>query len=108
MDGGLLRDHDLHHIPTHNPISIDFGEVIEYKKSLLKKSIYKIFKHHQEKFAKDFNMFCQREQTMVRRFCIFYGQLKEAHGGIVGKIGDEGLVLRKEKILGRMEEKIRR
>ncbi|HEX9251568.1 MAG TPA: 4-alpha-glucanotransferase, partial [Ignavibacteriaceae bacterium] len=38
LEDDLLRDHDLQNIPKHDPTSIDYGEVIEYKKSLLKKA----------------------------------------------------------------------
>ena len=104
MEDGLLRDHDLHNIPEHNPISIDYGEIIEYKKSLLKKA-FAAFKHHQEKFEKDFNKFCKENKLWLDDFA-FFMSAKEAHGGIVWKDWDEGLVLRKKKALDEWKKKL--
>lgn len=103
-EDGLLRDHDLQNIPKHNPTSIDYGEVIEYKKSLLKKA-FKNFKHQQEKFEKEFNLFYKENKLWLDDFAFFMAA-KEAHGGIVWKDWDEGLVLRKKKPLEEWKKKL--
>jgi len=104
MDDDLLRDHDIHNIPKHNPTSIDYGEIIEYKKILLKKSFIN-FKHHLTTFEKDFNKFCKENKNWLGDFAFFMAA-KEAHGGIVWKDWDEGLVLRRKKALDEWEKNL--
>ena len=104
QEDGLLRDHDLQHIPHHNPESIDYGEVIEYKKSLLKKA-FTNFRAHQNEFEKDFNKFCKENKPWLDDFA-FFMSAKDAHGGIVWKDWDEGLVLRKKKSLDEWKKKL--
>ncbi len=99
-----LNDHDLQNIPEHNPTAIDYGEVIEYKKSLLKKA-FTNFKAHQDKFEKDFNTFCKENKIWLDDFAFFMAA-KEAHGGIVWKDWDSGLVLRKKKSLDEWKKKL--
>ena len=103
-EDGLLRDHDLQNIPEHDQTSIDYGEVIEYKKSLLKKA-FTNYKRHQEKFEKDFNKFSKENSAWLDDFAFFMAA-KEAHGGIVWKDWDEGLVLRKKKALDEWKKKL--
>ena len=103
-EDGLLDDNDLLHIPHHNPTAIDYGEIIEYKKSLLKKA-FANFKDHQVKFEKDFYKFCKENKIWLDDFAFFMAA-KEAHGGIVWKDWDSGLVLRKKKSLDEWKKKL--
>lgn len=100
----LLLDSDLEIVPAYNSVSIDYGSVIEYKKSMLKKA-YANFKLIRENFEKEFAIFCENNKYWLDDFA-FFMSAKEAHGGIVWKDWDEGLVLRKEKALTEWKSKL--
>lgn len=93
----LLSDDELKNIPKHNPVQIDFGQIIDFKKSLLKKAFIN-FKTNVNKFEKDYNNFCKDNEDWLNDFALFMAA-KEAHGGIVWKDWDKGLVLREQKAL---------
>jgi 4-alpha-glucanotransferase len=101
---GLLHENDLERIPEHNPIKIDYGQVIEYKKSLLKKAFIN-FKSDIKKIEKEFNKFCDENNEWLDDFALFMAA-KEAHGGIVWKDWDKGLVLREKKSMSEWSEKL--
>lgn len=101
---GLLSDEDLKTIPQHNPHKIDYGKVIEYKKSLLKNA-FKNFKLQFKKFESDFNSFCSENSDWLDDFAFFMAA-KDAHGGIVWKDWDKGLVHRDRKIMSLWKEKL--
>ena len=62
------------------------------------KKAFANFKHHHETFEKEFNRFCKENTVWLDDFALFMAA-KEAHGGIVWKDWDEGLVLREKKSL---------
>lgn len=93
----LLSDDDLNNIPKHNPVQIDYGQIIDYKKGLLKKAFIN-FKANIKKFEDDYNNFCKDNEDWLNDFALFMAA-KEAHGGIVWKDWDKGLVLRVPKAL---------
>lgn len=101
---GLLNDDDLNNIPVHNPVQIDYGQVIEYKKSLLKKAFIN-FKSSLNKFDKDFNIFCEENKDWLNDFAFFMAA-KEFHGGIVWKDWDKDLVHRDKKSLDEWSKKL--
>ncbi|MBK7629140.1 MAG: 4-alpha-glucanotransferase [Ignavibacteriales bacterium] len=71
--------------PNIDPAFIDYGEIIEYKKSLLKKAFIN-FKNHQEKFEIDFNKFCKENKIWLDDFAFFMAA-KKRNGGIVWRLG---------------------
>jgi len=103
-EAGLLSASDLQNIPDHNPVSIDYGEIIEYKKSLLKKAFIN-FKINFQSYEKSYNSFCKENKLWLDDFALFMAA-KEAHGGIVWKDWDSGLVLRQKKSLDEWTKKL--
>lgn len=93
----LLSDDDLKNIPQHNAVQIDYGHIIEYKKNLLKKS-FENFKSNFKNFEKNFETFCNEHSEWINDFAFFMAA-KEAHGGIVWKDWDKGLVQREKDSL---------
>uniref|UniRef100_A0A7V2ZHB3 4-alpha-glucanotransferase n=1 Tax=Ignavibacterium album TaxID=591197 RepID=A0A7V2ZHB3_9BACT len=89
---GLLSENDLLNIPPHNPHQIDYGQIIEYKKSLLRKAFLN-FKGHYKNFQNDFESFEKENSDWLYDFAFFMAA-KDAHGGIVWKDWDKGLVHR--------------
>jgi len=104
LDDGLLTHADLKHVPKFNPSTIDFGEVIEYKKSLLKK-VYAHFKENTNGFEKQFDQFCSSHNDWLDDFALFMAA-KEHHGGGLWTGWDKDLVLRKESALKKWTEKL--
>ncbi len=101
---GLLSDTDLADIPEHNPHKIDYGQIIEYKKSLLRKAFLK-FKVNLKTFEKNFDSFCSEHSEWLEDFAFFMAA-KDAHGGIVWKDWDKGLVHRDYKVMKEWKEKL--
>ncbi len=103
-ENGLLSEDDLKNIPDHNPVQIDYGEIIEYKKSLLKQA-FNNFKSNLNKFEKDFDNFCNENKEWLEDFAFFMAA-KEAHGGIVWKDWDKRLVHRDKNSLDEWSKKL--
>ena len=103
-EDGLLNDNDLKDIPEHNPVQIDYGQIIEYKKSILKKAFIN-FKVNLKKFEKDFHKFCNENEDWLNDFAFFMAA-KVAHGGVVWRDWDKGLVLREKESLIKWTEKL--
>lgn len=104
QDNGFLTQSELKNIPKFDPSTIDFGEVIDYKKSLLKKA-YKHFKENTNGFEKQFDQFCNSHKDWLDDFALFMAA-KEHHGGGLWTGWDKDLVLRKENSLKKWTEKL--
>ncbi|OGU81552.1 MAG: 4-alpha-glucanotransferase, partial [Ignavibacteria bacterium RBG_16_35_7] len=104
QEDGFLIQADLRHIPKFDPSTIDFGEIIEYKKSLLKKA-YNHFKENSNGFEKQFDKFCNSHKDWLDDFALFMAA-KEHHGGGLWTWWDKDLVLRKETALKKWREKL--
>ncbi len=104
QEDGFLTQADLRHVPKFNPSTIDFGEVIDYKKSLLKKA-YTHFKENTNGFEKQFDQFCNSHKDWLDDFALFMAT-KEHHGGGLWTGWDKDLVLRKESALKKWTEKL--
>ncbi len=103
-DEGLLSENDLRNIPDHNPHQIDYGQIIEYKKSLLRKA-FTNFKLNFNSFKNEFESFCNENSDWLDDF-VFFMAAKDAHGGIVWKDWDKGLVHRDKKVMNEWKEKL--
>ena len=104
LDDGFLTQSELKNIPKFDPSTIDFGEVIEHKKSLLKKA-YAKFKENSNRFEKQFDKFCNSHKDWLDDFALFMAA-KEHHGGGLWTGWDKDLVLRKENALKKWTEKL--
>lgn len=101
---GLLSENDLINIPEHNPHQIDYGQIIEYKKSLLRKAFLN-FKSHYHNFQSDFESFQKENLDWLDDFALFMAA-KDAHGGIVWKDWDKGLVHRDKKAMAEWSDRL--
>lgn len=101
---GLLSENDLINIPEHNPHQIDYGQIIEYKKSLLRKAFLN-FKSHYHNFQSDFESFQKENSDWLDDFALFMAT-KDAHGGIVWKDWDKGLVHRDKKAMAEWSDRL--
>jgi 4-alpha-glucanotransferase len=80
-EDGFLSEDDLKYPPESNPTKIDYGQVIDYKKSILKKA-YDNFKNNSNGLYKEFDNFCNANKEWLDDFALFMA-CKEHHGGAV-------------------------
>ncbi len=100
----FLSDEDLENPPEQNPAHVDFGSVIEYKKSLLHKA-FNNFKNDSNGLEKDFNDFCEEHKNWLEDFALFMAA-KDHHNGEVWTKWDKQLVHREENALVEWKEKL--
>ncbi len=104
LEEGFLIGEDLENIPDFNPVKIDFGEMIKYKHSLLKKS-FEHFKNNSNGKEKSFEEFCNKHQEWLEDYALFMA-LKEHNNGAVWSKWDKDIVMRKEPALKKCREKL--
>ncbi len=104
LEEGFLMHNDLENIPYFNPKKIDYGEVIKYKHSLLKKS-FEHFKNNSNGKEKAFDEFCNRNKSWLENYSLFMA-LKEYYNGAVWSDWDKELVARKRSVLNKWKEKL--
>jgi 4-alpha-glucanotransferase len=99
---GILSDEDIKNIPQHDPQKIDFGTIIDYKYSLLKKA-YENFK--KKKSSKDFDKFCKENDDWLDDYALFIA-VKEHHGGGIWTEWNKDLIQRKPETLKEWTNKL--
>jgi 4-alpha-glucanotransferase len=104
LEEGYLYDDDLKNIPHFNPVKIDFGELIKYKHSLLKKS-FEHFKSNSNGKEKSFKEFCDKNNEWLEDYSLFMA-LKEHNNGAVWSKWDKDIVVRKEATIKKWKEKL--
>ena len=104
LEEGFLKESDLKNIPDFNPHKIDFGNLIKYKQSLLKKS-FEHFKNNSNRKEKSFQKFCDKNKEWLEDYSLFMA-LKEHNNGAVWSLWDKDLVTRKGSALKEWKEKL--
>ena len=98
---GFLTTADLNNVPLSNPQSIDFGSVITYKNSILKKA-FQTYKNKPktiaEDFEKSFEKFCKENKEWLNDYALFMS-CKQHHGGIVWKDWEKAISHRHPKAI---------
>jgi 4-alpha-glucanotransferase len=103
-EDGFLTENDLKSNVQDDPKRIDYGQAIDYKKSILRKA-YDNFKTDSRKLNPDFEKFCNSHQEWLDDFSLFMA-LKEYHGGAVWSSWEKGLVHRDKKVLAEWTKKL--
>ncbi len=76
----LLNEDDLGEMPAWDPAKVDYGPVIEYKTSLLKKA-WRAFYHTPDKtLLEEFELFCEEEKDWLDDYTLFMA-CKDYHEG---------------------------
>jgi 4-alpha-glucanotransferase len=101
---GLLSDDELNNPPKSDLKKVDFGNVIEYKKKLLR-TAFNNYKNNSNGLDKDFNGFCEEHKEWLDDFSLFIA-CKDAHNGVVWSEWDKGLVHRDENVMKEWSEKL--
>ncbi len=104
FERGFLSSEDIKYVPHFNPHQIDFGEIINYKKSLLHKS-FEYFKKDNNGTQGSFDEFCNANKDWLEDFSFFMAA-KDFHGGRLWTSWDKGLVHRDEAALKTWKEKL--
>jgi len=103
-ESGLLMEEELNNPPQSDPKKIDYGQAIDYKKSILKKAYYN-FRNNSKGLDNDFEKFCDAQKEWLDDFALFMA-LKDHHGGAVWSSWEKGLVQRDKKVLAEWEKKL--
>ncbi len=101
---GLLNDKDLEDTPQFDQHKVDFGSIINYKKSLLKKS-FENYKANSDNEKKSFDQFCKKNKIWLDDFAFFMAA-KDFHDGEVWTKWDKGLVHRDESTMNEWRQKL--
>jgi len=104
IEDGFLSEDDLKNPPQSDPNKIDYGQVIDYKKSILKKA-YANFINNSNGLEKDFEKFCIAHKDWLDDFAFFMA-CKDHHGGAVWNSWEKGLVHREKKVLNEWTKKL--
>jgi len=104
MEEKLLSEEDLKNITKFSPSTIDFGEVINYKRRLFEKA-FNNFKKIKSKTEKEFREFEKSNSDWLEDFVLFMAA-KDFHGGKQWSKWNKDLVLRKENSLKEWKEKL--
>lgn len=103
-EDGFLSEEDLKNSPQMNPAKIDYGQAIDFKKSILHKA-YNNFKNNSNDLEKDFEKFCLTHKDWLDDFALFMA-CKDHHGGAVWSSWEKGLVQRDKKVLADWTKKL--
>lgn len=101
---GFLNDEDLNDVPQHNPHKVDFGEVIHYKKELLKKA-FENYKLNNNGMEAALNDFVNHNQDWIEDYSFFMAA-KDYHDGKLWTEWDKALVRREPQALTEWKEKL--
>ena len=103
-EDGFLSDEELNTPFESDPKKIDYGKVIDFKKSLLKKA-YKNFSSNSNGLEKEFEKFCREHTEWLDDFSLFMA-CKDHHNGNVWSSWEKGLVQREESALNQWKKKL--
>jgi 4-alpha-glucanotransferase len=104
MEDGFLSVEELNDPPSFDPKKIDYGNVIDYKKSILKKA-YHNFEISSNGLENEFEKFCKSNKEWLDDFSLFMA-CKDYHNGDVWSSWEKGLVHREKKALNEWEKKL--
>jgi len=104
LEDGFLMEDDLKNPPNSDPIKIDYGQSIDFKKSILQKA-YNNFKNNSNGIEKDFEKFCVNHKEWLDDFSFFMA-CKDHHGGAVWSSWEVGLIQREKNVLEEWTKKL--
>ncbi|MEW6196511.1 MAG: 4-alpha-glucanotransferase [Bacteroidota bacterium] len=101
---GLLDKNDIEHTPNYNPHKIDFGSVINYKTSLLRKA-YEKFKSDKKNIDEECKEFCKANEYWLEDYALFMAA-KEFQNGVQWTNWDKAIAFRTKNAVKEWEEKL--
>lgn len=103
-EDGFLSEAELSNPPSSSPNKVDFGNVIDFKKKILR-TAFNNFKKNSNGIDKDFEKFCKDRNEWLNDFALFMA-CKDEHNGAVWSEWDKGLIHRDENSLKEWREKL--
>lgn len=101
---GLLDQNDINNVPDFDPCCIDFGRVIDYKYSLLRKA-YEKFKSEFKRFKSDYDDFSEKHASWLHDYALFMA-VKEYHKGKVWSEWPKDIAFRQGKAIEEWTKKL--
>ncbi|QQS36497.1 MAG: 4-alpha-glucanotransferase [Ignavibacteriales bacterium] len=98
---GLLSDTDFTDLPHFNSTNVDYGSVIDFKHSLLKKA----FQNFNSSANDEWKNFCEEQKDWLEDYSFFMAA-KEYHNGELWTKWDKSLVVRDVNSLNEWKEKL--
>lgn len=104
IEDGLLTEDDVSDKGTFNPISIDYGAIINWKKDVLRKA-YTSFKENKSKFKNDFDNFCGNNTDWLDDYALFMA-CKDYHDGKVWAEWEREIAFREGDAVAKWNDKL--
>ncbi|NCQ17831.1 MAG: 4-alpha-glucanotransferase, partial [Ignavibacteria bacterium] len=104
-EDGYLKKEDLAKVPKFDHKNIDFGGVIDYKNSLLRKAFANFSAEKNPEVEKAFSAFCEKHNDWLDDFSLFMA-VKNYHGGNLWTTWDKAIALRKGNAVEKWKEKV--
>ncbi|HEX2868503.1 MAG TPA: 4-alpha-glucanotransferase [Ignavibacteriales bacterium] len=105
VQDGLMQGKDLEEVPDFNPREIDFGRVIPFKFSLLRKAFKNFSKTRHEALTKEFAQFSKAHKNWLDDYALFMA-VKDFHKGRVWAEWPEDIAFRKRTAIKEWTEKL--
>ena len=106
VDDGLLSADDLQEVPEFASERVDFGKVIDYKKTLLSKAYHNFKQTQNHNVIEQFNSFRHYAAAWLDDYTLF-SALKDQHDGAAWNTWEPGLAGHVEKALAAAREALR-
>ena len=104
IEDNLLTENDVKDSEEFDPVSIDFGSIIDWKKDILHKA-YNNFKENKNKFKSDFDAFCNSNTDWLNDYALFMA-CKDHHGGKVWAEWEKEIAFREGDAVAKWTEKL--
>jgi 4-alpha-glucanotransferase len=105
VDEGVLSRDDLKSVPSFPANNVDFGAVIPYKLSLLRRAARNFFTSPSPPHQLAYETFCNAQAAWLEDFALFMAA-KDAHDLVVWTEWDPALAARKPDAMQRCREKL--
>ncbi|MBV6512093.1 MAG: 4-alpha-glucanotransferase [Ignavibacteriaceae bacterium] len=102
---GYLTEDDVEDIPPHNPVAIDFGQIIELKKVWLSVAYQRFTENPDPHDAAEMKKFEKKHKEWLDDFALFMA-CKEYHGGALWTTWDTDIALRKPSAVTAWKKKL--
>jgi len=104
-DQGLLHESDLARAPKFPDGSIDYGPVIEFKMSALRRAAENFFANASHSDRPAFDQFCANSRAWLDDYALFMA-CKDAHAGVMWTLWDPPIRQRTPQALGEWSAKL--
>src|SRR3990172_2156274 len=105
LEEGLLVDDDVRSVPPFLSGAVDFGEVIDYKRRLLKRAARRFRAGAKDRLREEFDTFCAEQAFWLDDFALFMA-LKDAHAGAMWNTWPRYVAARKSDVLAKQADRL--